>query len=98
MKLLAKLLLNRRGQSVTMKQLMILGGFVGFAIGIAFGVAQDSAWPNVLWRASVAAFVAGMVLRWWGRVCLASLAEARRERAADPETSAVASTVGKAIV
>ncbi len=81
-----------------MKHLMILGGFVGFAIGIAFGVAQGSAWPNVLWRASVAALLAGVVLRWWGRVWLDSLAEARRERAAEPETPPVASTAGKAVV
>ena len=61
---------------------MILGGMTGFAIGVGFGVAQGGAWPSILWRASVAACVAGLMLRWWGNVCLNSLRQARRERVA----------------
>jgi len=80
MRPLAALLLNNRWQSVFMKSLMILGGFIGFGIGVAFGLAQGSAWPGILWRASVAALLAGLVLRWWGRVWMNNLAEAQRDR------------------
>lgn len=61
---------------------MMLGGMIGFSIGLAFGIVQGSAWPSILWHASVAALVAGLLLRWWGKVCVNSLQQARRERAA----------------
>jgi hypothetical protein len=64
-----------------MKSLMILGGLIGFGIGVLAGLAQGSAWPDLFWRASVASLLAGVVLRWWGKVWLRSLHESRRERA-----------------
>ena len=71
---------------------MILGGLIGFLIGLSFGIAQGSAWPAVIWRASVATFLAGVVLRWWGGVWTKSLQQAQRERLlaaeARPETAA----------
>ena len=52
-----------------MKKLMVTGGWIGFLIGVGIGVATEgSHWPAVLWRASVAALCAGVLLRWWGRV------------------------------
>ena len=63
-----------------MKLLMISGGLIGFLIGIFFGMAQGSEWPAILWRASVAAFLAGVVLRWWGRVWIKSLRQCRGTR------------------
>jgi hypothetical protein len=63
-----------------MKLFMILGGLVGFVIGLLSGVWQGNAWPGVLWRASVAALVAGWLFRWWGRVWIRSLVAAHRER------------------
>ena len=68
-----------------MKKLMIMGGFVGFLIGIAVGLAQHSSWSNILWRASVAAVVAGFLLRWWGQVWMNGLAEAYQEKLAASE-------------
>ena len=59
---------------------MILGGLIGFLIGICFGIAQGSAWPKVLWRASVAALLAGLLLRWWGQVWIKGLRQAQSER------------------
>jgi hypothetical protein len=49
---------------------MVLGGVLGFALGSAVALAQGCSWPSVLWRASVAAYVAGILLRWWGRIWL----------------------------
>jgi hypothetical protein len=74
-----------------MRLLMLLGGFIGFLIGILMGAAQGSDWAGVLWRSSVAALLAGVVLRWWGKVWTRSLVQAQRERqsrAAKPAASA----------
>jgi L-asparagine transporter-like permease len=65
-----------------MKSLMILGGLIGFGLGLGVGLAHGGAWPDVFWRASVAALLAGLVLRWWGRVWVRSLQESFRERGA----------------
>lgn len=58
-----------------MKKLMILGGLLGFSIGLGFGLAHGSSWPSVLWRASVASFCAGWLSRWWGGIWVRSLRE-----------------------
>jgi hypothetical protein len=58
-----------------MKKLMMLGALLGFLIGTAFGLLQECSWPSVLWRSSVAAAVAGLLLRWWGRLWMAGLRE-----------------------
>jgi hypothetical protein len=65
-----------------MKTLMILGGMVGFLVGIGFGLAQTSAWPDALWRASVTALVGGLLLRWWGRMWIRCLVQVQKEKQA----------------
>ena len=66
----------------SMKKLMIIGGLIGFLIGIVFGLAQGVAWPALFWRASVASFTAGMLMRWWGGVWLRGLQESCDQRLA----------------
>jgi hypothetical protein len=66
-----------------MKVLMILGGFLGFATGVTFGMVQESSWPSILWRSSGAALATGLLLRWWGRQWVARFHDARRERQAE---------------
>lgn len=63
-----------------MKTWMLMGGLIGFLIGVSFGLAQGSQWPAVLWRASAAALIAGLLLRWWGTMWVRSLQQANRER------------------
>ena len=63
-----------------MKLMMMLGGLLGFGIGLVFSWAQGSPWPSVLWRASVAAFASGLLLRWWGRLWIHALQQAHREK------------------
>jgi hypothetical protein len=63
-----------------MRAWMILGGFMGFLIGILFGLAQGSAWPSVIWKASVATLLAGLLMRWWGRVWINSIRDSHRQR------------------
>ena len=65
-----------------MKLLMILGGLIGFLIGISFGLVQESSWPSVFWRASIAAYASGFLMRWWGKVWVQGLQAAYQERRA----------------
>jgi hypothetical protein len=78
-----------------MKLFMILGGLIGFAIGVSAGLAQDRAWPDILWRASVAALLAGVVLRWWGRVWVTCFRDSLRERAVQAKAPHAASPPGQ---
>jgi hypothetical protein len=50
-----------------MKALLLMGGLLGFGIGLIFSWAQESAWPACLWHACLAAYLASLLLRWWGR-------------------------------
>ena len=68
-----------------MKKLMIFGGLLGFSIGLSFGWLEGCRGESVIWRASVAAFCAGLLLRWWGRVWVNSLKEAHAGRLAAAE-------------
>ncbi len=65
-----------------MKSLMILGALLGFGIGMLFALAGRSAWPSALWHAAGAALVAGLLMRWWGRVWIKGLREAREQQLA----------------
>ena len=66
-----------------MKKMMITGGLAGFGLGVSCGVlTQGSSWSGILWRASVAALAAGLLLRWWFGVLARCFAQARAEREA----------------
>lgn len=51
-----------------MKLLMLLGAVVGFAVGLVFSLLQKSPGSQVIWHAALAAYAAGMLFRWWGRL------------------------------
>jgi hypothetical protein len=63
-----------------MKALMILGALVGFLIGGSPALAGLSSWPAALWRASAAALVAAMLVRWWSNVFIQGLRDSVRQR------------------
>ena len=63
-----------------MKLLMLLGGLIGFLIGISFGLLQESTWPSFFWRASIAAYASGILMRWWGKVWIEGLQAAYHEK------------------
>jgi hypothetical protein len=86
----AKHLLDGGDDVSGMKLLMSLGGLIGFGLGALAGWLQGCAWPEVFWRACVAAVLAGIVLRWWGRVWIKSLEAAVQERAGQPNSSSTA--------
>lgn len=79
-----------------MKILMILGGMLGFLVGIGFGLAQTSGWPDAFWRASITALAGGFLLRWWGRMWLHCLTQAQQEKlAVAPADTSASLTKGK---
>ena len=63
-----------------MKLIMVLGGLIGFSIGVGFSWAQGNSWPSVIWRAALAALLAGILFRWWGRLWIKCLRNAHLER------------------
>lgn len=63
-----------------MKPLMILGSLFGFVIGAGFSMAGNCPWPTVLWRACVAALLAALLARWWGRIWIEGLHSAIEQR------------------
>ena len=65
-----------------MKLLMILGGCIGFGIGVSFGIASESGWPSTLWRAALTAYLAGLLMRWWGSLWMKSLKQVLLEKQA----------------
>ena len=68
-----------------MKKFMITGGLLGFLIGLVFGMVQESSWPSVIWRASVASLGAGILVRWWGGLWVRCLQQAYEEKLAAAE-------------
>jgi hypothetical protein len=74
-----------------MKLIMALGGAIGFGIGATFSWAQGSSWPSMLWRSAMAALMAGILLRWWGRLWMSCLQESLQERQAALKKQAAAS-------
>jgi phosphotransferase system glucose/maltose/N-acetylglucosamine-specific IIC component len=68
-----------------MRLWMILGGLLGFVIGIGFGLAQGTAWSTIIWRASVTACIGGFVFRWWGSIWVKSFYQAQQEQWSVPQ-------------
>jgi hypothetical protein len=65
-----------------MKSLLLMGGLLGFGIGLLFSWAEESPWPSCLWHASLAAYLTSLLMRWWGGAWRKSLEASLRERQA----------------
>jgi hypothetical protein len=65
-----------------MKSLLLMGGLLGFGIGLLFSWAEESPWPSCLWHACLAAYLTGLLMRWWGSAWRKSLESSLRERQA----------------
>lgn len=70
------------------RTLMLLGALTGFAIGIGFGLARqgDSKW--IFLKACVAAYLAALLMRWWGRIWIRSIREMHQEQSQLEEATA----------
>lgn len=65
-----------------MKTLLLMGGMLGFSIGLLFSWAEQSSGATSLWHACMAAYVAAALTRWWGQAWRKNLADSLREKAA----------------
>jgi hypothetical protein len=65
-----------------MKKLLLIGGMLGFSIGLLFSWAEESSGSTSLWHACLAAYAAAVLMRWWGEAWRKNLADALRERQA----------------
>ena len=74
------LLLCKALTDVFMKSLLLIGGLLGFGIGLLFSWAGESPWPACLWHACLAAYLTGILMRWWGGAWRRNLEAALRER------------------
>jgi len=63
-----------------MKLLLLIGGLLGFLIGMLFSWAENSPWPSCLWHACLAAYLTGALMRWWGGAWRRNLQAALYER------------------
>ncbi len=59
---------------------MILGGLLGFVIGMGFGIAGHGNWISILCKACIAAYLTGLMMRWWARIWAHCLKEAFKEK------------------
>ena len=89
------LLLMLSSHCVAMKLLMLLGGVLGFGIGLFCSRIQENSWPYCLWQASLAAYAGGWLLGWWGRAWQQSLKDSALERAARPAAVLAAPSLSK---
>ncbi len=74
------------GFELIMKSLMLIGGLLGFGIGLLLSWAEESSWPASLWHACLAAYLTSLLMRWWGSAWRKNLAEALRESQNQPES------------
>jgi hypothetical protein len=62
---------------------MLIGGIVGFLIGMGLGLLTDGAsWSGIFLRSAVATLVGGLLLRWWGGHWVETLREVHQQRIA----------------
>jgi hypothetical protein len=67
-----------------MKSLLLIGGLLGFSIGLVFSWVQECSWPSTLWHACLAAYLSGLLLRWWARAWVRNLESAFLDRSSEP--------------
>jgi hypothetical protein len=62
-----------------MKLLLLVGGLVGFVIGISLGLVHEKSLPSAVVHACVTLYVGGLLMRWWRGVWIKALRESHEE-------------------
>jgi hypothetical protein len=75
---------------------MLLGGLLGFGLGLVFSLARENSWPTTLWHACLAAYLTSLLLRWWGKTWRKSLENAMLDSQSGPVPSLPISALSKA--
>lgn len=68
---------------------MSIGGLMGFLIGLLPCLAETRLGAEHIWRASVSALGAGLLMRWWGQVWMRNCHQAHLQRAQNAEASQI---------
>jgi hypothetical protein len=63
-----------------MKLLLLIGGLLGFGIGLTVGLTRSQPLGPALLQACIALYIGALLMRWWGRVWTRALQESQRER------------------
>jgi hypothetical protein len=75
-----------------MKKMMMMGGLLGFGLGIVTGLVKEISWPALFLRACVTALLSGLLFRWWARVWIGGLKDSLIQAAAAKNSNANGST------
>ncbi|MGC8744138.1 MAG: hypothetical protein ACP5T0_09705 [Verrucomicrobiia bacterium] len=59
-----------------MKLMLMIGGLIGFGTGVMLGLAQSGSWQDIIWKSAVAAYIAGILMKWWGKIWVKCIKEA----------------------
>lgn len=75
-----------------MKKMMMMGGLMGFSIGVVLGLVKGVTWPELFLRACVATLLSGLLVRWWARLWITSLKESLGQQFTEKVTKSTAPT------
>ncbi len=64
----------------SVKPLLLVGALAGFLAGVTLGLVNQSDWPSILWRSSLASLGFSVLLRWWGKRWTECLKLAQQDR------------------
>ena len=73
---MASRLLN---QGKKMKLLLLIGGLIGFGIGMGLGLVREQSLSTALLHACIALYIGALLMRWWGRVWIKALRDSQQE-------------------
>jgi hypothetical protein len=51
-----------------MKSLLLVGGLLGWGVGMGASYLKGNTWPTCFWHGCLAAYLTAWLARWWGRV------------------------------
>jgi hypothetical protein len=63
-----------------MKSLLLLGGLLGWGVGMGISLNQGDSLMTCLWHGCLAAYLTALLMRWWGRTWRKSLEQSLHER------------------
>lgn len=63
-----------------MKSLLLLGGTLGWGVGMGTSYWRGNAGPACFWHGCLAAYLTALLMRWWGHTWRKSLEQSLHER------------------
>ena len=63
-----------------MKSLLLVGGALGWVVGMGFSYSRGNGWPACFWHGCLAAYLTALLMRWWGLAWRKSLAQSLLEQ------------------